>query len=332
MTGPDGKDVPAQISGNKVIFLASVPSVGYAVYDVQPGAAVAGSASHLQVSKEGLENEYYRVKLNADGDVASIFDKAIGKELLSAPARLAISYDNPAQWPAWNMDWDQEQAAPKAFVSGPAQIRVVEDGPVRVAVEVSRETAGSRFVQTISLSAGDAGKRVEFGNVIDWNTRESNLKATFPLTASNHMATYNWDIGTIERPTAEPKKFEVPSHQWIDLDRHERRVRRDHSDRLQERIGQADRQHHPPDADPNARHSRRLCRPGHAGSRTSRVRLRDRRARRRLARRANRLAGAAIECSADRLRNFKARRRARPDVLPAESQQFADSRSGGEES
>jgi len=58
---------------------------------------------------------------------------------------------------------------------------------------------------------------VEFGNVIDWNTKESNLKATFPLTASNRLATYNWDIGTIERPTAEPKKFEVPSHQWIDL-------------------------------------------------------------------------------------------------------------------
>ncbi len=31
------------------------------------------------------------------------------------------------------------------------------------------------------------------------------------------MATYNWDIGTIQRPTARPKKFEVPSHQWIDL-------------------------------------------------------------------------------------------------------------------
>jgi len=58
---------------------------------------------------------------------------------------------------------------------------------------------------------------VEFGNAIDWNTKESNLKATFPLTASNHMATYNWDIGTIERPSAEPEQFEVPSHQWIDL-------------------------------------------------------------------------------------------------------------------
>ena len=31
------------------------------------------------------------------------------------------------------------------------------------------------------------------------------------------MATYNWDIGTIQRPTAQPKKFEVASHQWIDL-------------------------------------------------------------------------------------------------------------------
>ncbi len=216
MTGPDGKEVAGQISHGKVIFAAKVPSVGYAVYDVQPAEReVIGSP--LRVSQNELENEFYRVKLNSDGDVASIFDKSLGRELLRAPARLAISYDNPEHWPAWNMDWDQEQAAPKAYVGGPAKIRVVENGPVRVAVEVTRETAGSKFVQTISLSLGDVGRRVEFANVIDWNTKESNLKATFPLAVSNQMATYNWDIGTIERPTAEPKKFEVPSHQWIDL-------------------------------------------------------------------------------------------------------------------
>jgi alpha-mannosidase len=215
VTGPDGKEVSAQISNGKVIFLAKMRSVGYSVYDVQPGAGVADET--LRVSENSLENAYYLVKLNSDGDVASIFDKSLGRELLSAPARLAISYDNPEHWPAWNMDWEQEQADPKAYVSGPAKIRVVENGPVRVAVEISRETAGSKFVQTISLSLGDAGKSVEFANVVDWNTKEANLKATFPLAASNQMATYNWDIGTIERPTAEPKKFEVPSHQWIDL-------------------------------------------------------------------------------------------------------------------
>jgi len=214
---PNGKQIPAQISNGKVLFLANVPSVGYAVYDVQPASASEKAGSILQASRNALENPYYRVQINSDGDVAGIFDKSLGKELLAAPARLAISYDNPEHWPAWNMDWDQEQAAPKAYVSGPAKIRVAENGPVRVALEISRETAGSRFVQTLRLSAGDAGKRVEFANSIDWNTKESNLKASFPLAASNEIATYNWDIGTIERPTANPRKFEVPSHQWIDL-------------------------------------------------------------------------------------------------------------------
>jgi alpha-mannosidase len=215
VVGPDGKEAPAQISNGKILFVARVPSVGYAVYDVQPGAL--SGESQLRVTNDSLENQYYRVRINADGDVESIFDKAIGKELLSSPARLAISYDNPKQWPAWNMDWDQEQAAPKAYVGGPAKIRVIENGPVRVAIEVSRDTAGSHFTQTIRLSDGDAGKRVEFANVIDWNTKASNLKADFPLTASNRLATYNWDIGTIQRPTAEPKKFEIASHQWVDL-------------------------------------------------------------------------------------------------------------------
>jgi alpha-mannosidase len=216
VTGPDGRTVPSQISGGKVLFLAKAPSVGYAVYHVAPASAAA-AAGEFNATGKSLENARYRVTLNDNGDIASIFDKSLHKELLSAPARLDISYDNPTQWPAWNMDWDQEQAKPRAYVGGPAKIRVVENGPVRYAVEITRETEGSKFVQTVRLATGGAGDRVEIANVVDWNTRESNLKAEFPLTASNQMATYNWNIGTIERPTAQPKKFEVPSHQWIDL-------------------------------------------------------------------------------------------------------------------
>jgi alpha-mannosidase len=216
VVGPDGKEVAAQLSGGKVLFLAKAPSVGYAVYDVSPAPAAA-SASALKVSGLSLENQRYRVTIDGHGDISGIFDKSLNRELLSAPARLAISYDNPERWPAWNMDWDQEQAAPRSYVGGPVRVRVVEDGPVRIAVEIARETEGSRFVQTISLAAGDAGNRVEIANAIDWNTKEANLKAAFPLAASNQMATYNWDIGTIQRPTAEPRKFEVPSHQWVDL-------------------------------------------------------------------------------------------------------------------
>jgi alpha-mannosidase len=219
--GPDAREVPVQVMGqkdgtSKLLFLAKVPSVGYAVYDIQRGAATAPS-SMLRVTENSLENHRYRIMLNADGDVSGIFDKQLNRELLTAPIRLAIKNDTPAQWPAWNMDWSDQQKPPRAYVGGTAQVRVVENGPVRVAVEVVREAEGSKFQQTVRLSAGEAGNRVEFGNVINWKTSNANLKATFHLTAANAKATYNWDIGTIERGNNDERKFEVPSHQWFDL-------------------------------------------------------------------------------------------------------------------
>lgn len=216
VTDADNKEVPSQVEGSKVLFVAKTPSVGYAVYSVL-AAPASISHSELKVTNSSLENMRYRVKLNFDGDVASIYDKSLNRELLAAPVRLAISNDKPKVYPAWNMDFDQEQATPRAFVGGPARIRIKENGPVRVSLEVARETEGSKFVQTVSLSAGDAGNRVEYGNAIDWKTVSANLKATFPLSASNENATYNWDIGTIQRPNANERQFEVASHRWIDL-------------------------------------------------------------------------------------------------------------------
>jgi len=213
---PEGKEVPSQISDGKVLFLAKVPSVGYSVFDVSQ-AESPGQRSTLKVTNSSLENARYRVQLDANGDVSSIYDKKVAKELLLAPIRLAISTDRPKQWPAWNMDFDQEQAAPRAYVGGAAQIRIKEEGPVRDSVEVTRSTEDSKFVQTVSLSAGDAGNRVEFSNSIDWKTLAANLKATFPLSASNENATYNWEVGTIQRHNAQERQFEVASHRWIDL-------------------------------------------------------------------------------------------------------------------
>jgi alpha-mannosidase len=220
--GPDGREVPAQIVGEtseaaRVLFLAKVPSVGYAVYDVRAATSPAEVASPLKVTNSSLENARYRVEVDGSADVSSIFDKTLDRELLSAPARLALQTERPHDWPAWNMDWADQQKPPRAFVAGPAKIRVVENGPVRVTLEVERETEGSKFVQTIRLSAGGAGDRVEFGNSIDWKGRAAALKATFPLTAANPQATYNWDVGTVLRGNNDAKKFEVPSHQWFDL-------------------------------------------------------------------------------------------------------------------
>ncbi len=218
--GPDGRQVPAQIESGangqaKVVFLASVPSAGYAVYDVQRATTAGGSELH--VTDHSLENARYRVTIDRNGDMSSIFDKQYNKEILSAPARLAIKDDTPEQWPAWNMDWSDEIKAPRAYVGGTPKVSVSENGPARVAVTITRQKDSSTFVQTVRLSAGDAGNRVEVKTSIDWHEPNAALKAMFPLAVSNDSATYNWDVGTIKRGTAYDRKFEVPSHQFIDL-------------------------------------------------------------------------------------------------------------------
>jgi alpha-mannosidase len=115
------------------------------------------------------------------------------------------------------MDWEDQSKAPEGYVDGPAKISVVENGPVRVGIQVERWARGSHFVEVVRLAAGQAGSRVEFVNHIDWQTKEAALMAVMPLTVSNPLATYNWELGTIKRSTDDPLKYEVPSHQWFDL-------------------------------------------------------------------------------------------------------------------
>ena len=132
VVGPDGREVAAQVVGEQSAVCGADPGGG--LCGLRRSARLSREASStLKVTESSLENHRYRVNLNSDGDVASIFDKQLNRELLAAPMRLAIKNDTPAQWPAWNMDWTDQQKPPRAYVSGPAKIRVVESGPVRVA-------------------------------------------------------------------------------------------------------------------------------------------------------------------------------------------------------
>ncbi len=217
-----GKETPSQVlergeTSVRIAFLADVLPTSLTVFDVRGLDGVREAPSMLKVSEKGLENEFYRVTINDDGDVSSIFDKKGDRELLASPARLVFTYEKPRAWPAWNMDWNDRKNPPIDRVRGPAKVRVIEDGPVRVALEIERSARNSIINQQIRLSAGSAGQRVEFKCDIDWQSTECALKASFPLTASNPNATYNWGMGTIQRGNNEPTRYEVPSHEWFDL-------------------------------------------------------------------------------------------------------------------
>lgn len=219
---PEGKEVPSQIEstdGNTatVLFLADMPSVGYKTYDVRPSSTVSTMSTGLNVSKSTLENNSYKVTINTDGDIASVYDKVNNKELLSAPSRLELLNDTSTTWPSWEVKLSDLSAAPKAYVSGPADIQVVENGPARVALKVTRNTLGSEFTQTIRLSAGDDAQRVDVDNNVNWNTKATNLKVSFPLTATNPKATYDLGLGTIQRGNNTSNEYEVPAQEWADI-------------------------------------------------------------------------------------------------------------------
>jgi alpha-mannosidase len=218
----NGRETTSQIidrKGNKikVIFLAKVPSVGVAVFEVREASARPAGTSALKVTDKTLENATYLVKIADNGDIQSIFDKIAKKELLAKPAALDFQQEQPRNFPSWNMDWKDRQKPPIAQLNENATITILEKGPVRVAVEVKRSGLNSSVSQIYSLAAGEAGKHLEVTNKVNWQSKEVSLKAAFPLTVSNENATYNLGVGAIERGNNNEKKFEVPSKMWFDL-------------------------------------------------------------------------------------------------------------------
>jgi len=217
-----GKVLPTQIikrEGSKLtlFFLAKVPSVGLAVFDVRETAATVSAKSSLLATAKTIENQYYKVTFAANGDMASIVDKTLGKELLAKPAGLQFLHEKPTNYPAWNMDWKDRKLPIIGVLDEDATLKIVENGPVRVTMEVVRKGRNSVIRQRFSLVAGEAGKRLEVSNILDWQSTGVCLKAAFPLTAANAKATYNLGVGTIQRANNDSLKYEVPAKEWFDL-------------------------------------------------------------------------------------------------------------------
>jgi alpha-mannosidase len=217
----NGHLLPVQIIGRsentlKFIFPAAVPSFGLAVFDVRESAQ-QGNPGVLSISDRSMENEYYRIQISSNGDIQSIWDKKASREMLARPARLEFQHEKPDAWPSWNMDWKDRKNPPVDFMDKEASMRILEQGPVRVALQISRKGQNSCIDQVISLAAGKAGKRIEVANKIDWQSKETSLKASFPLTVANEWATYNLGVGTVQRSNNNERKFEVPSKEWFDL-------------------------------------------------------------------------------------------------------------------
>jgi alpha-mannosidase len=216
-----GKEVPSQVIASegktlKILILAKVQPVGFEVYDVQPAEKPCIIATGLKVNNTSLENSCYKVMVNKNGFVSSVFDKRLNTELLAQPSQLQFLNDKSVTWPGWEVMYKDLISAPRCIFDN-ANVKVIENGPVRVAVEISGIKEGSVIKQKLMLAAGDAGNKVDFDNQINWQTKATLLKAAFPLSVSNALATYDLGMGTIARGNDKEKLYEVPAQQWADI-------------------------------------------------------------------------------------------------------------------
>ena len=198
-----------------------LPAMGYEVLRVVPGKRAF--ASDLRVTGTTLENTNLRVVVDPKtGCITSLYDKRANFESLAPGTcgnELQAFTDKPARYDAWNIDpgtLDQ----PPARLTQADSVEVVEKGPMRGVIRVTRHWQNSKFVQQIILYAGSDEAEVE--NDVDWHETHVLLKAAFALSASAPFATYEIPFGTIERPTTrnnswEKARFEVPAQRWADL-------------------------------------------------------------------------------------------------------------------
>lgn len=221
---PQGNAVPTQLLGYEngilsFLFKAEVPSLGYAVYDLRLNDDASSKiASDLQITATTIENEDYLLTVNKNGDVSSILDKKQNnKELLQSPIRLSLHTNQPIYWASWEISWNDISRTPKAYVDGNVQISIAEEGPLRSTLKVSRTKDGSEFVQFIRMTSGVNADRIDFVNEVDWQSRQTLLKAVFPLTANNPKAVYDASIGTVTRGNNNSELYEVAGHQWADI-------------------------------------------------------------------------------------------------------------------
>ncbi len=218
VTGPDGKKVASQMiekdGKNIVLFEANVPSTGFAVYSIKE----SGKAGAVKtVSGKTIENSRYRLTVDDNGDISSLFDKEAGKELVAAGKRIRlVVFDEctSRSWPAWEI---LKATIDRDPVGVPVSNIAIENGSLRKTLVITKKYGETDIIQRIHLYEGALAHRVDFENDVNWQSENSLLKAEFPLSVSNPEATYDLGLGSIRRGNNCDTAFEVYSHEWTDL-------------------------------------------------------------------------------------------------------------------
>jgi alpha-mannosidase len=220
-----GERLPVQHYAGHTWFRApALPALGWTVaaFEEESGREPSETASITGAESDpaAIETPLYRIALDAEGNLARIFDKANDHEVLSATGNLfQVFEDDPGhKFSAWDIAYHFEEYRYPVVQTVPWQL--VANGPLFAVLTSRWQVLESTIEQEMWLYAEDA--RIDFRTWVDWCDEKKLLKVAFPLALRTRSATYDLPFGHIERATHrntswEQAKFEVCGHKWADL-------------------------------------------------------------------------------------------------------------------
>jgi len=172
-----------------LVFIAEgVPSLGYTTYRLAPREGTSTFESDLRVTRESLENRFYKVALDPrTGAIASVYDKELARELVDQRA--------PDKLNQFVAKWVQtaKQEGP-----GKAEVRIGQKGPVYASLIARSSGPGCpEIVQEVVLYADL--KRIDlFNRVLKDSTPLLEVYFAFPFQVEGPKFRFEGSNSVIE--------------------------------------------------------------------------------------------------------------------------------------
>lgn len=210
-------------NGQWLFRAEGIPGKGYQTFAVeeQTEETAAKVFVFLSGSHHILENRFVRVQFDTNGQICSIYDKMEEREVLKAGqnGNVLMTYeDRPHNWDAWDIN---NYYVEKSWeITDVQEMKIIENGPIRCTVKVSRKYLDSDITQYISLCEDSSEIRIY--NEIDWREKKILLKALIPVDIHADEATFEIQYGNLTRKTHKNTswdfaRFEVCMHKWLDI-------------------------------------------------------------------------------------------------------------------
>ena len=200
----------------KSVYVRDIPPMGYKV--VCEDDIVYGN--NARVSTECIENRFYKITLDNNGNIVSVYDKENCRDV-TVPGEFANSLeafeDMPYEYDNWELSAYYKQ---KKWVLDSADSIVPFDEGAKCGLIITHRFLSSEIVQKVTVY--DEIRRIDFETAIDWKESHIVLKAAFPLNIHSEKATYDIQFGSLERNTHantsfDSAKFEVCAHKYADI-------------------------------------------------------------------------------------------------------------------